>query len=89
LFLLLGRVPRVAADRRLMALVGALVAPIAFIAFRIAFAESEDPQTVWGWIQHWVHHPTELAAGSFPFLIPGAIFGFTWSARNQRSTTAA
>jgi hypothetical protein len=88
-FLLIGRVPRVATDRRLMASFGALVAPMAFIAFRIAFAESEDPQTIWGWIQHWAQHPTELAVGSFPFLIPGAIFGFTWSTRNQRSTNAA
>src|SRR4030095_5345923 len=87
-FLLLGRVSRVATDRRLMASFGALAAPTAFMAFRIAFAESEDPRTTWGWIQHWSQHPTELAVGSFPFLIPGAIFGFTWSTRNQRSTGA-
>lgn len=89
LFMLIGRVPRVATDRRLMASFGALVAPIAFMAFRIAFAESEDPRTIWAWIEHWAQHPTELAVGSLPFLIPGAIFGFTWSARIQSSTRAA
>jgi len=43
-FLLLGRVPRVATDRRLMASFGALVAPTAFMAFRIAFAGRKDPR---------------------------------------------
>jgi hypothetical protein len=47
-FLLIGRVPRVATERRLMASCGALVAPMAFMAFRVAFAESGDPQTIWG-----------------------------------------
>ena len=55
-FLLLGRVCRVATDRRLMASFGALLAPAVFIAFRIAFSESEDPQTILGWIHHWVQH---------------------------------
>jgi hypothetical protein len=87
-FLLLGRLPRVATDRRLMASLGALAAPTAFMAFRIAFAESEDPQTILGWLEHWTHYPTELAVGSFPFLLPGAIFGLTWATRNQRSTSA-
>jgi hypothetical protein len=87
-FLLLGRVRSVATDRRLMAALGTLLAPAVFIAFRIAFSESEDPRTTWGWIQHWVQHPTELAVGSLPFLIPGAIFGFTWSIRHQRPAGA-
>jgi hypothetical protein len=59
------------------------------MAFRIAFAEPEDPQTLWGWVQHWAQFPSELAVGSFPLLIPGAILGFTWSTGNQRSTSAA
>jgi hypothetical protein len=68
-----------------MALSGALIAPIVFIGLRVAFAEPEDPQAFWGWIDHWAHQPRELAIGSFPFLIPGAVFGFTWSARRQIS----
>jgi hypothetical protein len=88
-FLLLDRVFRVATDQRLMTLVGALVAPVVLMAFRITFAESEDPQTIWGWLPYWLHHPAELVFGSLPFIAPGAIFGFTWSARNQRSTGVA
>jgi hypothetical protein len=87
-FLVLRRVPRVATDRRLMACLGALAAPTAFMAFRITFAESEDPHSTWEWIQHWGHHPVGLAVGSLPFLIPGAIFGLTCSTRSRRSSRA-
>jgi hypothetical protein len=88
-FVVLRRLPRIASDRRLMACLGALTAPTAFIAFRLTFVESADPHTTWGWIQHWGRHPSELAAGSLPFLIPGAIFGLSASTRTRRSSRAA
>jgi len=56
---------------------------------RIAFAESEDPR-------HMGLDPTLGATSDrtgrrlvFRYLIPGAIFGFTWSTRNQRSPSGA
>ena len=83
--LLLGRVLRLAAGPRVLALVCLTIAPVTCVAFRIALAESSDPQTGWAWLQYWVHHPIELTLGGSPFLLPGAVFGLSWSAHAQRA----
>ena len=83
-FLLLGRVPRLARDRRLMALAGALLAPAVVIAFRVTFAESGDPTTTWGWVGHFARNPGELGS-SVALAIPALTFGLAWAGTPGRT----
>jgi hypothetical protein len=57
---------------------GVLVGAVGYLAIRRVFAESEDPQTIWGWVRYWAAHPLGFAASAAPFMAAGAIFGFAW-----------
>ena len=79
-FLVLERVPRLARDRELMAIAGALLAPTVVIAFRVTFAESGDPATTWDWLRHFARNPGELTS-SVALAIPALTFGLVWARR--------
>ncbi|HET9383623.1 MAG TPA: hypothetical protein VFO67_00650 [Gemmatimonadales bacterium] len=61
--------------------VGVLLGAVGCLATAVVFAESEDPQTAWGWIQYWAARPLGFALGAAPFMVAGAVFGFVWIKR--------
>jgi hypothetical protein len=69
------------------AAVGAALGPLALVAFVLLFPESESPQAVSEWLRYWTTHPADTAIGSLPFVIAGAVFGWSW-ARSENAVTA-
>ena len=63
--------------------VGAVLGPLALVAFVLIFRESEGPQTVSEWLRYWAAHLTDTAIGSLPFVIAGAMFGWSWARREN------
>ena len=77
LFLILERVPRLSGAKTAV-IAGVLLGAVAYLAIGMVFGESEDPQTVWGWVRYWAGRPRGFALSSAPFMAAGAIFGFVW-----------
>jgi hypothetical protein len=78
----LGRWP----SRTTAALLGAALAPVAYLAIAWRFRESEGPQTLTALLQYWVLHLPEFAFGSLPFALAGAVFGILWSGGRHRAS---
>jgi len=60
-------------------LVGAALAPAAYLAVAWRFRESEGPQTIAALLRYWAGHVPELVIGSLPFALAGLVFGLLWS----------
>jgi membrane protease YdiL (CAAX protease family) len=77
LFLILERVFRPSGVKTAV-VAGVLLGAVGYLSIGVAFGESEDPQTVWGWVRYWAAHPRGFASSAAPFMAAGGIFGFAW-----------
>ena len=83
-FLLTGVLVRRAFTPALATLLGAVLAPAAYLAVAWTFRESQDPQTPGAFIRYWSTHLVDLALGALPFIVAGGLFGHCWSRQRER-----
>jgi hypothetical protein len=55
--------------------------PLALVVFVLLFRDTEGPQVVSEWLRYWATHLMDTAIGSLPFVIAGAVFGWSWARR--------
>jgi hypothetical protein len=72
-------------SRNAAVVLGAVLAPLSYAAIAAWFHESDDPQTLGGWIRFWAAHLPAVLVAMLPFAVAGAVFGLLWPGTRRRT----